>query len=371
MLLPPIIRPIPAHVLRARLSRSPASTPEARSPNPPPAVSTRARRSVARVASASLVDGLVAPISLGYRQLASRDDGTVRAALITLPQIAAHIENDLGWELDLGRLRVDVVDRDQFFNMAMEDVRVRAGMTKAQWDQANQVEGYAARARAKVSEFAQKRAVLAVYLPSQSRILVVGPNTEDANTNGLREILYHELIHAAQHQNHPAYINEVNALVGRVMRAGEEHGTDSDAYLDLSDSLNARMALLEGHPTYMQTLNRERHFPGADLGTSWSAMLGSALSMLSRDGRNKVAQYMKGQEALQRLYADDPAFIDVLYHKPELVEVLLKTRGTVRVEVSPETTDAELAAIRLDVDRLAAMNPYETHPTVIVERASR
>lgn len=149
--------------------------------------------------------------------------------------------------------------------------------------------------------------ILAAYLPWNAEIIVMRENVDDSNLDGLRLILGHELVHRAQHVNHPQIFNRLEKLSQQIYLAFYEEQTnlDLEQIMDTLIEIRSIKSLVESHASVVQhTLNRE-YYPDAKIESHWSL-----LEMLFRlVGAEKLSHYQDGipmvMEAMDRGAIDD------------------------------------------------------------------
>ncbi|MEA3440286.1 MAG: hypothetical protein U9R58_08390, partial [Chloroflexota bacterium] len=159
----------------------------------------------------------------------------------------------------------------------------------------------------RLAEYLLEANVLAAYLPWNDEIIVVRENVDDSNLDGLRVILGHELVHRAQHVNHPRIFQRLEILSRRIFLILYEALAipDLEQIMDTLMEIRSIMTLFESHASVVQhTLNRN-YYPDAWIESHWS--LPSLLFRLF--GAEKLSQYQDGipmvMEAMERGAIDD------------------------------------------------------------------
>ena len=125
------------------------------------------------------------------------------------------------------------------------------------------------------------------YQPSTQELLVVRENVDESNLDGLRIIVAHELVHRAQHLNHPELFDQVDDAV---RHAFDELSAGKAGLRDLWDGaghVRAIMTLLESHAYYVQEQLRRTRFVGATV----ERHFGLAPLLLRALGGFKLSQY--------------------------------------------------------------------------------
>jgi hypothetical protein len=159
----------------------------------------------------------------------------------------------------------------------------------------------------RLAEYLLEANVLAAYLPWNAEIIVMRENVDDSNLDGLSLILGHELVHRAQHVNHPQIFNRLEELSQQIYQVFYEAqaNLDLEQIMDTLIEIRSIMTLIESHASVVQyTLNRE-HFPDAKIESHWSLP-----AMIFRlVGQEKLSQYQDGvpmvKEAMERGAIDD------------------------------------------------------------------
>lgn len=278
-------------------------------------------------------------------------------ALKTLPEIVGYIEADTGWSLDVSKLTFEIADRSEVVKIATQDAASRLGYTveelAAKGESPN---GLWNRFQSWVQRQALEKGIGALYLPSEDKVVFVRENLQGANEQGLRKVVFHELIHAAQEQRHEGMFRSIGALTRQSIEIAETRGKDSPEYLDVIDTVNARMALIEGQPTYLQEAKTKERFPGATVGTGLSSFAVGMLAMLNRESWAKIAQYIKGKQAFEQIYKHEPELVDLLFEKPLLADVVLKSRGEITIPLKADVSDEAVEEIAKQVITLASFN---------------
>jgi hypothetical protein len=158
-----------------------------------------------------------------------------------------------------------------------------------------------------LAEYLVEANVLAAYLPWQEEVLVVRENVDDSNLDGLKVILAHELVHRAQHVNHPQIFQHLEALARQIVTAFYKSGAnqDLDQILDTLKEIQSIMTLIESHASVIQLTLNSMHYPDARIEANWSLP-----AMIFRlVGAEKLSQYQDGMpmvvEAIKKGSIDD------------------------------------------------------------------
>lgn len=159
----------------------------------------------------------------------------------------------------------------------------------------------------RLAEYFLEAAILAAYVPWNSEIIIMRENVDDSNLNGLRLILGHELVHRAQHINHPQIFNRLEVLSQRIYLAFYEAQADLDLEQIMDTLLEIRSikTLIESHAMVVQNSLHREHYPDAKIESHWSL-----LTMLFRlIGAENLSHYQDGipmvKEAMERETIDD------------------------------------------------------------------
>jgi len=159
----------------------------------------------------------------------------------------------------------------------------------------------------RLAEYLLEANVLAAYLPWNAEVIVIRENVDDSNLDGLRLILGHELVHRAQHVNHPQILERLEKLSQQIYLAFYEaqENLDLEQIMDTLTEIRSIMTLIESHASVVQhTLNRE-HYPNAKIESHW----GLPAMLFRLVGAEKLSQYQDGVpqviEAIERGTIDD------------------------------------------------------------------
>jgi hypothetical protein len=182
-----------------------------------------------------------------------------------------------------------------------------------------------------------------LFLPSTGGVVFVEDNLAWFNEQGLRKILYHELVHAGQMQRYPEFFGGVSSSMRRGLELKLLGGAKGDDYLNAIDTVNARMAWIEGQPTYLQELRAAERYPGAKITASLGTRALGILSLAMGGATQKIGQYIRGRKVFAQLYESEieRGFIDTVFKKPELADLMLKTRGEITFKFKGDGTKEE------------------------------
>ncbi len=194
-------------------------------------------------------------------------------------------------------------------------------------------------------------------MPTEEGILLNGDLLKKGNANHLAEILYHELIHAAQYQNFPGFYATLSKYGMVAFKLSEKGLKDSPEYREAKDNAQACLQFLEGMPTSLQTKNSKVYFPGASDGLgflykAWSI----AQSVLTREGRSTLIKYVMGSFKYDALQKMSSHFDHVAYRVPELALLAGKSEGEVVINVPGSLTEEEVQQIATVVEMYSTLN---------------
>ena len=86
--------------------------------------------------------------------------------------------------------------------------------------------------------------------------------------------------------------------------------------------------------------------------------------LLTRVGRMKMGQYLKGQAAFKKLTKEAPNLVEVLFERPDLVDLLLKSRGEVKLTVASGNDKEKALKI---IKALGALNPKLSKLKIVLQ----
>ncbi len=157
-------------------------------------------------------------------------------------------------------------------------------------------------------EYIVEGSVLAAYEWSTQEMLVVRENVDDSNLDGLRVVIAHELVHRAQHINHPELFERVDKGVREVFDLAMQPGGLPQAFEKIRE-LQGVMTLLESHAHYIQESLHRTRFPNAKIESHFSL----PTLLLRLVGAKKLSQYTDGIPAVQEAVARGE--VDELYDR--------------------------------------------------------
>jgi hypothetical protein len=249
-----------------------------------------------------------------------------------IAEVADVVTARTGLPLDLGKVQFATVDRSTAAEKVERDTITRFG--------ARTSHGLGDRITAEARRIGLKGSLTASFLPSEGTIAIVPENAKNASVDGLRVALFGALFDAARHQRYPEHDASIQKAAKDMHAAAKEHGEGSAAHLDARDTFNARAGWYDAHG-----LHEQRRFlkslPDAQLGVGLGAKLSGLVSLLGRDGRERVKQMIFANAALEG-FTNRAELADSLYKKPELIDVMLKSRGTLDLVVPEDMTEAAM-----------------------------
>jgi hypothetical protein len=161
--------------------------------------------------------------------------------------------------------------------------------------------------------------VRAMYLPAL-RVLAADARKLDSPEGSQAAV--HEGAHAAQHQNHPDFFDEVAAAALDELRLRETFGPHAEETQRAQERVRVLKTLMESHAGWVE---RQLNLPGAYGDTRYS--LYSAVGQLEAVQGGSVK----------------PGNIDPLFSRPQLAEVLLGRSPSVQLELMPGESREALA----------------------------
>ena len=240
-----------------------------------------------------------------------------------LAEIAKSVESKTGWQVDLDRIRLEVVSgREMSRRAALDDTR-RTGMPSAEQPIALQ------RMMGALYDSAYYNRAIAIYLPKEETILLNDQRLNDKSRDAVKSAVHHELTHASQHQRHPEFFDALDQCV-RDYRRWSKHGSDFPGDEQARQSgeslkrIQARMALLEGQAQVLQGMYEK------ELGLHSEAKMGPidlALGLTHRflgGMRHSIGQYALGEEIFRRIYQTSMSEVDTLFKQPKLTDVVFE-----------------------------------------------
>lgn len=309
--------------------------------------------------SAAHVDLSTTSNAFGLKKIDRADLRTYPSLLEVLEKlgdIAGFIQKDTGLPLDLSRVSLDVCPGDEFAIRGQKEAVLRCGGAPNAIEEALDKKHPEHRKIVKTLERVKSQG-LGLFLPTEEGILLNGDLLNKGNANHLAEVLYHELIHAAQYQSFPGFYATISKYASVAFELSEKGLKDSPEYREAMDNASACMQFLEGMPTSLQTKNSKVYFPGASdgLGFLYKAWV-IAQSVLTREGRSSMIKYVMGTIKYDELQKVSPHLDHVAYRVPELALLAGKSEGEVVINVPGSLAKEEVQQIVTVVERFSTVN---------------
>lgn len=154
----------------------------------------------------------------------------------------------------------------------------------------------------RLAEYLLEANILAAYLPWNTEIIVMRENVDDSNLDGLKLILGHELVHRAQHVNHPQIFERLEELSQRIYLAFYEAqaNLNLEHIMDTLLEIRSIKTLIESHAMVVQNTLQREYYPDAKIESHYGF-----LAMLFRlIGAENLSHYQDGfpmvKEAMER-----------------------------------------------------------------------
>jgi hypothetical protein len=220
-----------------------------------------------------------------------------------IAEVAPHVEQATGWELNLGTLGARALPK----NRAYEEIVL--GRLRNIGD-----EGDTAARRGLIErlvEYVFEGSIQAAYQPNDQAILVVRENVDDSNLDGLRLTLAHELVHRSQHVTHPELFAKIeNQLHAISLATIEKPEPDQvQTILQTLEEIRPIMVLLESHAFYIQKQLAVNVYPHGRIEEQRSL----PVYLFRLFGGYKLSQYHEGLPAISN--AAQNGQVDALFHK--------------------------------------------------------
>ncbi len=309
--------------------------------------------------SAAHVDLSTTSNAFGLKKIDSADLSTyppLREVLERLGVIAQFIQKDTGLTFDLSRVSLDVCRGDEFAIRAWKEALLRCGSAHEAIDEALDKKHPEHRKVVKTLERFRSQ-LLGVFLPTEEGMLLNGDLLKRGNANHLAEVLYHELIHAAQYQNFPGFYATLSKYGSVAFGLSEKGQKNSPEYREAEDNSIACLQFLEGMPTSLQTKNGKVYFPGASdgLGFLYKAWAFARLIM-TREGRSSLTKYVMGTIKYDALQKMSPHLDHVAYRVPELALLAGKSEGEVVIHVPGSLAREQVQQIAAVAEIFSTLN---------------
>lgn len=250
----------------------------------------------------------------------------IKSALEDLPEIAESIERLTGWKLDVEGIRFVVMPKEKMMELVAKDALDRMGITPERAVELGADSGES-RWFKKFTAYAMTDLMGAAYLPTQNTVVLSEDRFLRLGKDTVKELLHHELTHAAQNQAHPEFFKEMGAMHARSLEIRHERGAQDPEYLDLQRRVGARGALMEGQAMHFQRCYKEAQLGETDMKLGVGLMALGILAGITGAGQDKAMQYITGQKTLAALHAIDPRLIEGLFRNCEIAERVFSAKN--------------------------------------------
>jgi hypothetical protein len=286
-------------------------------------------------------------------------------AFASVPELVDYIVNDTGWRLNTDKLHFEIVDSKSYIKMVIDDFRIRQNTTTPERTLSHGATSKPFEVWNTVSKQVQQnifsKLAPGVFLPSINSVIINADNLNQCNEDFLRKLIFHELVHAAQYQEHPAIFTSIanlNTQLQAIVSPINGHH-NLTALKDLTDTITARMSWIEGQPTFLQQVDQYERFPEPVYKYDLETAIASVCALASATFRKKLKQYKRGGRIFEPLYAKDDGIqlIDECFQTPQLVDVLLKTQGTVHFTIPSGADQTYIARLEHSIALCKSLNP--------------
>ncbi len=257
--------------------------------------------------------------------------------LARLPQIADMVRAKTGWPLDLANVTFEFADGATCLKRSVQEASKRVGaddpFAKTGW-------------WAQLKTAAMMRmmpAPIAVWLPSEEVMMFNLDALARADADMACEITFHELVHTAQDHHAPEFFQSIATLAKQAIDISKTRGKRDPEFIELMDTIGARMALIEGQATALQAEAKAEAFPEGKLRPTFGQIAMSIGALVFSSNRRKLMQYIAGSEAYKKI-RNEPEVIKAIFANPSLCDIMLRTEGKVTVKV-PAASAEEAAEI--------------------------
>jgi len=266
-----------------------------------------------------------------------------------VPAAAARVRAETGMQLDLDQVEIVVATASEIGALQAEDERALGLASPETW-----AAWLASPLRRKTQALVNEGFMPGVYFPGIKKLAVLREGPAAADPVQQKSTLFHELVHAAQHQAHPSVFEEIAAR-----RRAVRDAPAGDPQRAADVALRATMSLIEGHARFHDE-KLKAELGGLQPSNSLLMSVVGTVFQATEAGRAKLAQYHNGKQLFAKL--DRPENRDVLgrvFDEPATADLLLRQGGTVSVPVVPGEREAQgrarierLLALRSDGDDL-------------------
>jgi len=252
---------------------------------------------------------------------AGRSYKNIKEALVDLPEITASIKAKTGWDVDLSKVSLQVVTQQELNRRCLEDVAKRTGIPTTA------PTSFIARTISDVVLSTFHRGILALYLPSESVIVINEDRLRSLSKDAVKSNLHHELTHAGQHQAHPKFMQSIDKLA-RELKLLVKHGADvppderARRTTDLEGRVQARMSLIEGQAVVLQKMYDAEYGLNSEIKVGPIEVALGLTSLLIPGGSKKMLQYMQGREIFSRIQALGTESVNELFRDPKYTDLV-------------------------------------------------
>ncbi|HSI06675.1 MAG: hypothetical protein ACAI38_21385 [Myxococcota bacterium] len=252
--------------------------------------------------------------------------------LARLPRIADMVRAKTGWPLDLANVTFEFADgatcRKRSLQEAVKRIGIEDPFAKTSWWSRMQT----------AVMLRMMPPPVAVWLPSEEVMMFNLDALNKVDADMACEITFHELVHTAQDHHAPEFCESINKLAAQAVQVRKERGKRDPEYVEIMDTVGARMALIEGQATALQAEAKAEAFPNGKLNVTVGAILLSLGSLVLSANRRKLMQYLAGSEAYKKI-RNEPELIKAVFANPSLCDLMLRTQGKVTVTVPAASAD--------------------------------
>lgn len=260
-----------------------------------------------------------------------------------LPEIERRVARDTGWPVDFTRLTFKALDEREFTRVTFADGMRISGYSEEKIQQQLDPQNPVARFMLNIIMNVAGKLACAAYSPlSDPPVVYINTGLIDnVNLPHLGKSLYHELVHHAQREMHPDFVEALKKTARQAVIEAATKGTKSPEYRDASATMTARMTWIEGQASFLADERAKEYFPGAKMHVGTFEIVALVVALASGVGRAKIMQYAKGVSAYKKVARCLPDAIDDMFENPELVDVYLKQTDGKPISVHPEGSPEE------------------------------
>lgn len=262
-------------------------------------------------------------VSLRYE---GRSYKGLQESLADISEIVSSVQSKTGWKVNLDDVKIEVVSPRELNRRIESDHFRRTGVPSTE------AAPLITRAFNKLNAVAYYHGVIATYLPKEGAILINEQRLTGVSKDAVKSTLHHEFTHAAQHKQHPKFIDALDKSAREYQRWAK-HGGDfpkdeqerqTKKHLD---SVQARMSLLEGQAVTLQRMFEDEFnlVPEIKMGAV-DLVLGLTHRFLA-GMRHKLGQYVQGEEIFKQIYALGGNEVDELFKSPKYTDLVFGAKN--------------------------------------------